>query len=326
VTALSVVVPVRNEAENIPPLVERLTRVLEDISAEHEIIFVTDLNRDNTLEVLRSMHRSNPRIKTLKLSNAFGHHVAVLAGLAVSAGKAVIVMDGDLQDYPEDIPLLYSKLRDGHEVVYGIKQRKNESAWRNLFSRTFLRLMKGLSDYDVDFNTSMFRIMSRRAVDELCKFREREPSLTGLVSIIGLPTTKVLVTSGRRQAGRTNYSFWRQVKFAINFLLSFSTKPLRLISMLGLAVSTLALVYFLVVVVQRLAFGTPVQGWATVVGLLTLLGGVQLLALGVTGEYVARIFLEVKRRPLYVVEETIGELGKAPAEASYISTPAASQR
>ena len=312
---LSVIVPVRNEAENIPKLVARLTPVLEGISAEHEIIFATDLNRDNTLEVLRSLHRSDPRVKTLKLSNAFGHHIAVLAGLAVSRGDAVVVMDGDLQDHPEDIRHLYAKLREGYEVVYGVKERKNESALRNLFSRIMVRLMNSLSDYDIDFNTSMFRIMSRRAVDELCRFRERDPSITGLVSVIGLPTTKVLVTSGVRHAGRTNYSYWRQVNFAIGFLLSFSTKPLRLISMLGLAISMLALVYFLVVVIQRLAFGTPVQGWPTVVGLMSLLGGVQLLAMGVTGEYVARIFLEVKGRPLYVVEEEIGELGKTPIDS-----------
>lgn len=314
-SVLSVVVPVRNEADNIPTLVERLTPVLEGLSTEHEIIFATDLNHDNTLEVLRSQHRCDPRVKTLKLSSAFGHHVAVLAGLAVSKGDAVVVMDGDLQDYPEDIPLLYAKLREGNEVVYGVKERKNESALRNLFSRTIVRLMNALSDYDVDFNTSMFRIMSRRAVDQLCRFRERDPSITGLVSVIGLPTTKVLVTSGTRHAGRTNYSYWRQLNFGINFVLSFSTKPLRLISMLGLAISMLALVYVLVVVIQRLAFGTPVQGWPTVVGLMSLLGGVQLLAMGITGEYVARIFLEVKRRPLYVVEEEIGELGTAPVDA-----------
>jgi glycosyltransferase involved in cell wall biosynthesis len=314
-SGLSVVVPVRDEAENIPKLVARLTPVLEGISTEHEIIFATDLNRDNTLEVLRSLHRSDPRVKTLKLSNAFGHHIAVLAGLVVSRGESVVVMDGDLQDHPEDIPLLYAKLLEGHDVVYGVKERKNESALRNLFSRTIVRLMNGLSDYDVDFNTSMFRIMSRRAVDQLCRFRERDPSITGLVSIIGLPTTKVPVTSGTRHAGRTNYSYWRQFNFAINFVLSFSTKPLRLISMLGIGISVLALLYFFVVVIQRLAFGIPVPGWPTVVGLLSLLGGVQLLALGVTGEYVARIFLEVKRRPLYVVEEEIGELGKTAVEA-----------
>jgi glycosyltransferase involved in cell wall biosynthesis len=317
-TGLSVVVPVRNEAENVPNLVARLTPVLQAISTEHEIIFVTDLNRDDTLEVLRSLHRSDRRIKALKLSNAFGHHVAVLAGLAASRGDAVVVMDGDLQDHPEDIPLLHAKLREGHEVVYGVKERKNESALRNLFSRTMVRLMNSLSDYDIDFNTSMFRIMSRRAVDELCRFRERNPSITGLVSVIGLPTTKVLVTSGARHAGRTNYSYWRQLNFAIDFLLSFSTKPLRLISMLGIAISVLALFYFVVIVIQRLAFGTPVPGWPTMVGLLSLLGGVQLLALGVTGEYVARIFLEVKRRPLYVVEEEIGELGKALVGAESI--------
>jgi polyisoprenyl-phosphate glycosyltransferase len=163
VSFLSVVVPVRNEAENIPQLVARLTPVLQSMAPEHEIIFATDRNRDNTLDVLRSLHRSDPRVKTLKLSNAFGHHVAVLAGLAVSRGDAVVVMDGDLQDYPEDIPVLYAKLQEGYEVVYGVKKRKNESALRNLCSRTVVRLINSLSDYDVDFNTSMFRVMSRRS-------------------------------------------------------------------------------------------------------------------------------------------------------------------
>lgn len=305
---LSIVVPVRNEERNIPVLVERLRETLAADWSSWEAIFVTDLNTDGTVRALREAHERDARVKAIKLSNAFGHHVAVYAGLAASSGDAVVVMDGDLQDWPEDIPRLVEKYQEGFDVVYGIKERKNESRWRNALSSFFLHVLRRLSDHDLDFNTSMFRIMSRRTVDELMRFGETEPSVTALISLIGFPTAKVLVTSGTRETGKTNYGLARQMNFAISWLLSFSTKPLRLISLLGLTVASLSLLYFIVVVVQTLVRGSAVLGWPTVVVLVTFLSGTILFAQGLTGEYIARIFIETKRRPLYVVEELIGEV------------------
>lgn len=303
---MSVVIPVRNEEKNIPELIERLTTTMREMELTYEFIFVTDINIDRTFDVLRKCHANDDKVKVIKLAGGMGQHIAVVAGLDSTEGNCVVLMDGDLQDYPEDIPKLYSRMLNGFDVVYGIKEKKNDSMIRNIFSKVFVRIMNRLSHHRVEHNTSMFRIMSRRTVDQLHRFRENEQSLTGLIALIGFPTDKVLVTSGERQAGETKYSFISQVNLAISFLLSFSTKPLRMISILGFVVSALSFLYLGFVVIQVLIAGTAVMGWPTLVVLMTFLGGIQLLALGVIGEYISRIFIESKRRPIYIVEEKIG--------------------
>jgi dolichol-phosphate mannosyltransferase len=302
---ISVVIPVRNEEKNLKELAGRLASTFEGMQRSFEVIFVTDLNTDHTVEVLKALHAADPRVKMLKLTNAFGHHVAVYAGLQHVSGDVIVIMDGDLQDHPEDIPKLYAKMQEGYDIVYGRKQRKNESALRNICSRSFVAVLRWLSDYRMDFNTCMFRMVSRRVVDAVLQFKEREPSLTFIMGVIGFPTASVEVTSGVREHGRTNYGFLRQINLAISSVVSFSTKPLRLISLLGLTMSLLSLVYFLLVLVQWIMLGIPVAGWATIIAMLSLIGGILLFAQGITGEYVARIFMETKRRPLFVVEEAI---------------------
>ncbi len=303
---LSVVVPVRDEEKNVPELVRRLKNSIEGLKLSYEIIFVTDLNVDRTLEVLRDQNAIDPRVKVIKLANNLGQHIAAVAGLDSCRGRCAVLMDGDLQDQPEDIPKLYGRLREGFDMVYGIKQRKNESALRNMLSRTFVTLLNRISDFPARHNTSMFRIMSRRMIDSSRAFREHEQTPMGIMALIGLPTSSVIVTSGIRMAGETKYSFLRQINLAIGFLLSFSTKPLRMISMLGFVVSVLSFTYLFIVLLQTVQ-GAPVMGWPTLVVLILSLGGIQLLSLGVIGEYVGRIFIETKRRPLYIVEEKLGE-------------------
>jgi glycosyltransferase involved in cell wall biosynthesis len=303
---LSVVIPVRDEEENIEELVKRIVDSVNKIGLTFEVIFVTDLNRDNTLEVLKSLNRIDGRIKTIKLSSGLGQHMAVIAGLNLTKGKAVVIMDGDLQDYPEDIPKLYGKYTEGFDVVYGVKEKKNDSALRNLFSKTFIKILNKLSDYKLDFNTCMFRILSKRTVDNILRFSEREPSITGLISIINYPTTEVVVTSGKRTAGETKYNFIRQINLAISFLLSFSTKPLRIASALGFIISSLSFLYLIIVSVQKLFFNVAVLGWATIISLITFSTGLQLFFLGIIGEYIGKIFMETKNRPRYFIEEQIG--------------------
>lgn len=303
---LSIVIPVRNEEDNLPELVNRIVKTLTGIDLTFEVIFVTDINKDNTVEVLRKMNSIDDRIKSIKLSNGLGQHIAVFAGLNMSKGNAVVVMDGDLQDYPEDIVKLVNKYNEGYDVVYGIKEKKNDSALRNLFSKTFIKILNSLSDYKLEFNTCMFRIMSRRTVVGILSFGEREPSITGLISIINYPTTEVVVTSGKRQAGDTNYSFFRQVNLAISFLLSFSTKPLRIASAVGFIISSLSFLYLFVVTIQKIFFNVAVLGWATIISLITFSTGLQLFFLGIIGEYIGKIFMETKNRPRYFIEEKIG--------------------
>lgn len=305
---LSIVIPVRDEEENVAELVDRIVKTMSELGAAFEVIFVTDINRDNTLGALKAAHQRDERIKSIKLSNGFGQHVAILAGLHHATGDAVLIMDGDLQDYPEDIPILYHTYREGYDVVYATKEIKNESRLRNFFSASFIRILNKLSDFRLDFNTCMFRIMSRRTVAELLKFKEVDPTLNGIVSLIGFPTTKVLVTSGKRKRGKTKYSYLRQINIAISFLLSFSTKPLRLSSMFGIFISSLSFIYLLIVIIQKLFFRIGILGWPTIISLITFLGGIQLLSLGIIGEYLGKVFMETKDRPRYFIEEKIGDL------------------
>lgn len=303
---ISVVIPVRDEEKNLRELVRRISDSLDGLGMSFEVIFVTDINRDNTLEVLKLINKDDGRIKTVKLTTGQGQHIALIAGLSVCTGKAIVVMDGDLQDYPEDIPLLYKKYKEGFDVVYGIKERKNESEMRNLFSRTFVKVLNKFSDYKFDFNTCMFRIMSKRTVDDILKFKEREPTIPGIISIMNYPSVQEIVTSGKRNAGETKYSFFKQVNLAFSILLSFSTKPLRIASMLGFIIASLSFAYFIVVAIQKIFFNIGILGWATIISLITFSSGLQLFFLGIIGEYIGKIFMETKMRPRYFIEEKIG--------------------
>jgi len=302
-TNLSIVIPVRNEAGNLSVLIQRLNDVIGAMGQSYEYIFVTDINTDNTYKILQEAHKRDKHIKVLKLLNTYGHHVAVYAGLTKVNGKLVIIMDGDLQDCPEDIPILLKRVNDGYDIVYGQKENKNESAIRNMLSRTFLKIMRWLSDYPMDFNTSMFRVVTREVVDTLMEYKEGDPSLTFLMGMMGYRSARVTVASGTRYKGRSNYGLWRQINYAINSLTAFSTKPLRIISSIGLAVSLLSFLYFLVVIGQKVFGGIGVKGWPTIIAVITLLGGLQLLSLGIIGEYMGKVFLEVKKRPLFTIEK-----------------------
>jgi dolichol-phosphate mannosyltransferase len=304
---ISIVIPVRDEEKNIGELVERVFATLGGMDMTFEIIFVTDINKDNTINLLREYSRKNPNVKTLKLSNSFGQHVAVMAGLDHCRGMYVVIMDGDLQDYPEDIPLLYNKIREGYEIVYAIKDKKNDSGFRNLSSWIFNSLMSYLSDMKIDSNSSMFRIISRKALDEIIKFREYELSLTYIFSFINLPTATVAVRSGVRQQGETKYGFFRLVNFAISSLLSFSRKPLRIISNFGFIMSIFSFIYFVIILFQYFLLKIEIIGWATIIAITTLIGGIQLLSIGVIGEYIGRVYMQTKNRPLYIVEKKYGD-------------------
>jgi glycosyltransferase involved in cell wall biosynthesis len=309
---VSVVIPVRDEEKNITELTDRLFSVFKSMEISFEVIFVTDINRDNTENCLRHFSEKYPNVKSIKLSNSFGQHVAVLAGLDHCAGKYVVIMDGDLQDFPEDIPLLYNKIREGFDVVFTVKDRKNDSILRNFFSQMFNLIMNNFSDTKISGNTSMFRMISRKILVEVIKFREYEPSLTYIFSYINMPTTSVPVRSGTRQHGKTKYNFFKLIDFALSSILSFSRKPIKMISNLGFIVSIFSFLYFVIVLLQYFFFKIEILGWATIITIVTFIGGIQLLSIGVIGEYIGRIYMQTKNRPLYIIEKKFGKFEQDP--------------
>jgi glycosyltransferase involved in cell wall biosynthesis len=307
---ISVVIPVRDEEPMLAALIDRLCSTLDGMNKTYEIVFVTDINRDNTVGLLEAASKANPAIKTLRLSNSFGQHVAVVAGLDHCSGEYIVIMDGDLQDLPEDIPRLYAKIGEGYDVVYAIKNNKNGNALRNVSSWFFNLVMGYLSDVHIDSNSSMFRIISRKALQAVLSFREAEPSLTYIFSFINLPTTTMSVRSGSRQGGVTKYGLPRLAGHALKSLMSFSTRPLRLISGLGFLMSAASFSYFAIVLVQHFLGRILIFGWTTLVVVITLLGGIQLLSIGIIGEYVGRMYMQTKNRPLYIVQEKYGQFDK----------------
>jgi glycosyltransferase involved in cell wall biosynthesis len=308
---LSVILPIRNEADTIPELISRLLSVLNHIEIDYEIIFVTDINTDNTLEILKRYSIADSKIKIIKLSNSFGQHVAVRAGLDHCEGDAAVIMDADLEMFPEDIPKLYSKLNEGFDIVYGVNKHKNRSFLKDLASKIFNKIMNLLSDENAALNTDMFRIISRKVIDEIIKFREQKPSLTYIMGLINLPAVKVELEFGRRSKGRSNYNFKRQMNMAIDSFLSFSTKPVRFISLLGFFTSLVSFLYLLIVLIQKFFDKYTGIGLGTILVLIIFFGGLQLFAIGIIGEYIGRIFIQSKNRPLYIVEELFGDFNKS---------------
>ena len=305
---ISVVIPVRDEEKNIPELVARLFSTINRMGKTFEFVFVTDINKDNTVNLLAEYSDKHQNIKTIRLSNSFGQHVAVMAGFDHCNGNYIVCMDGDLQDFPEDIPLLYNKILEGYDVVYAIKEKKNDNFLRNISSKVFNGLMNYMSDINISSNSSMFRIISRKALEKIIQFREYELSLTYVFSFINLPTSTVNVRSGIRQQGKTKYSLFKLMSFALSSLLSFSRKPLRVISGLGIVMSLLSFIYFAIVLYQYFSMKTEILGWTTIMVTITLIGGIQLLSIGIIGEYIGRMYMQTKNRPLYIIEKIYGNL------------------
>lgn len=307
---ISVIIPVRDEEKVVDELYARLKNTLAGMTRRFEVIFVTDVNKDNTFEALRRLNKKDRRFKVVKLTSSLGQHVAVMAGLRNCDGRYTVLMDGDLQDFPEDIPALYRKIKEGYDVVYAQKKRKNMNFMRDFFSWVFNFVMQKFSNVKFRVNSSVFRIVSRKALNQVLKFREIEPSLTYMFGYINLPTASVEVSSGARKAGVTKYSFAGLMRFAVSSLISFSSQPLYLISQLGFLIAGAALLYMIYILFRFFMVGIAVSGWATIVFIVLFVGGVQLVSIGVLGEYLGRIYIQTKNRPLYIIEEKIGMFGR----------------
>jgi dolichol-phosphate mannosyltransferase len=303
----SVVIPVYNESEVLPTLYHRLTQVMEGLGEPYEIVFVNDGSTDASPLLLWELQAQDERVKLVNFSRNFGHQIAITAGLDYSAGQAVIVMDADLQDPPEVIPRLTAKWRAGYDVVFAVREsRKGESLFKRSTAALFYRLLRQLSVTDIPMDAGDFRLMSRRAVDAFKPIRERDRFVRGLVGWIGFRHTSITFVRDVRYAGETKYPLTKMVRFALNGIISFSFAPLQLATYLGFAVSLISFVYLVYAVGLKLLTDRVVQGWASVIVAVLFIGGVQLISLGIMGEYIGRIYEEVKQRPLYVIDQLAG--------------------
>lgn len=298
---LSVVVPVYNEEENIPVLYERLCQVLDQAQIDFEIVFVDDGSRDASIQKLNEIAGSDGRVIVLELARNFGHQIAITAGLDFAHGRAVAVMDADLQDPPEVLPTFVAKWREGNNVVYAIRVERKEGWFKRASYATFYRLLRHVADIDIPLDAGDFCVMDRRVVNILKSMPERNRFVRGIRSWIGLKQLGVPSERQARHAGKPKYGFFRLMLLALDGLVSFSYIPLRIITFLGFLVSLMSLLLAVFYVMVKLQLGLNPPGFATIVVAIFFLSGVQLITLGLIGEYVGRIFEEAKGRPLYVI-------------------------
>jgi len=306
--SLDVVVPAYNESQVIGTFHARLGAVLDGIDAQVRVIYVDDGSTDDTWTLMAGLAERDPRTVALRLSRNFGKEAAMTAGLDEASADAVVVIDADLQDPPEVIPELIARWREGFDVVYATRgERDGETRLKKFTSAAFYRVMERMSDTPLPRDTGDFRLLSRRAVDALRGLRERQRFMKGLFAWIGYRQTSVVYHRDARHAGTTKWNYWRLGNLAIEGITSFSAAPLRMATWVGVSAATLAFLYGLWVLLKVLIWGDPVRGYPTLMVVILFLGGVQLLALGVIGEYVGRTYSESKRRPLYYVETRHGE-------------------
>jgi polyisoprenyl-phosphate glycosyltransferase len=298
---ISVVIPVFNEQENLTELYRRLLSVLEPGGACFEIVFIDDGSRDRSVEILHQIAGTDGRVVVVELARNFGHQVAISAGIDLARGRAVILMDADLQDPPEVLPQFIAKWREGHDVVYAVRQMRKENWLMRLAYTGFYRLLRRVANIQIPLDAGDFCIMDRRVVDILSGMPERNRFVRGIRSWIGLDQVGLPYERQARYAGQAKYTFSRLVYLALDGLVSFSYIPLRAITLMGFIVSLISILLAAGYTIQKLTVGLDPPGFATTVVAIFFLAGVQLITMGVIGEYVGRIFEEVKRRPLYII-------------------------
>jgi dolichol-phosphate mannosyltransferase len=301
---LSVVIPLYNEAATIDELYRRLTEVLTHLGRSYEIIMVDDGSRDATFGALDQIARSDPHVRALRFSRNFGHHIAITAGLDQAAGEYVILMDGDLQHRPEDIPRFIATLEEGgFDVVAGIRSPHQIPALKRWTSSLFNGIMQRLTRDAIDIDSNIYRIMRRKVVHSFLRCRERSRFVTGLFGWVGFKRGEIAIDLDPRHAGASSYSVRRMLRLAANSITSFSYFPLELSSYLGFVISFLSFAYGLFLIGRKLVLNTAVEGWTSLSCTIFFVGGVQLMMLGVIGSYLGRVYTEVQGRPLYIVDE-----------------------
>jgi len=306
-TIISVVAPIYNEAEGIRSFVDAVVFELDRLPYTWEIVLVDDGSTDGTWEVLQALHAEGSRIKILRFSRNFGHQLAITAGMQYAHGNAVIVMDADLQHPPALIPQMVAKWQEGFEVVYTLRHYGDEIGWfKRTTSNSFYRVLNFLSDTKLEPGVSDFRLLDRAVLDNFNAMPENVRFIRGMIRWLGFRQTSIPFTAAPRFAGQSKFSLFKMVRFALEGITSFSVLPLRWITACGLGVAALSLCYAMYVLGEVWVTGITSPGWPTLIIAILFLGGMQLTALGIVGEYVGRIYMETKRRPLFVVQEEMG--------------------
>lgn len=303
---LSIIIPCFNEEETVEKCLVECQKI-EQLLAEElkvEYIFINDGSKDRTLDILRKLSNAYLNVHYLSFSRNFGKEAGLLAGLEEAKGDFLVVMDADLQDPPELLPEMYRKMQEGYDVV-GTRRinRKGEPIIRSFFSRLFYYLIKKISNTEMVDGERDFRMMTRQVVDSILELQEVNRFSKGLFSWVGYDVTHISYENRDRSAGQTSWNFWALVRYSIDGFINFSEAPLTLATWFGFLTFMLAMLAILVIVVRKLIFGDPVSGWASTVSIILFMGGIQLMALGIIGKYLVKIFLETKKRPIYIVKE-----------------------
>ena len=305
---ITILIPCYNEENSLDILYERLRKLIDDLPAyQFKVLLVNDGSVDHTLDKMQQLHAKDSMVSYLSLSRNFGKEIAMLAGLDYAEGDAVIIMDADLQDPPELIPQMIREWENGYDDVYARRRSRAGETWfKKATAHWYYRILQKFADIDIPADVGDFRLLDRQAVDALCSLRERQRYTKGLFSWIGYNKKELLFDRDPRAAGNSKMNFIKLLGLAVDGITSFSVAPLRLASILGLIISTVAFAYLVFVIVKTLLFGDPVAGYPSMISIILFMGGIQLIVLGIIGEYVGRIFYEAKGRPDYLVGEYNG--------------------
>ena len=301
---ISVIVPSFNEEKNVPLIYERLTSTLSQISDDYEIIFVNDCSKDNTLEVIKQLSKKDSHVKYISFSRNFGHQIAVSAGLDMCKGKAVVIIDGDLQDPPELILEMYKKYQEGYKVVYAKrKTREGETWFKKATAKLFYRFLAAMTSIEIPVDVGDFRLIDKVIVNHLRNMPEKSKYIRGQISWIGYKQTFVEYHRDARLYGKTNYPLKKMLRLAFDGITAFSDKPLKMASAIGIISAILSLLAIVYALISHFIFDSAVSGWTSLIISVLFIGGVQLITIGIIGEYIARINNDVRNRPLYIIEE-----------------------
>jgi polyisoprenyl-phosphate glycosyltransferase len=329
----SIVIPVRDEQDCLPELYSRLDAVLAGLPGGAEVVFVDDGSTDLSHDLLTELVSRDPRVRVIQLSRSFGHQIAITAGLDAASGKAIVIMDADLQDPPEVVPELVARWREGFDIVSAVREERRGETWfKRVTASVFYRLFRRLADIEITPNAGDFRLVDRKALDAFKELRENNRYVRGMFGWIGFTQTEVRYVRSQRFAGRTKYPLHKMLKFAIDAIVGFSNMPLRVALNLGFIVSLMAFLLGIAAVAAKAGGAFVVPGWASLLVVTSFLGGIQLMVIGVMGEYIARIHEEVKQRPLYIVRSKYGfpadlrEPGRSAVPSRGLSDPALSVR
>ena len=296
------VVPLFNEEENLGPLHLRLSETMRSLGVSYELIFVNDGSRDDTSRRIDELAKIDPHVTTIHMSRNFGHQPAVSAGLEFAQGRAVIVMDGDLQDPPEVLPQFVARWHEGYDVVYAIRTKRKEGILKRVGYSSFYRMMRAISDLDIPLDSGDFCLMDRRVVEAMNELPERKRFVRGLRTFVGFRQIGLPYERAAREAGKPKYGFSALVLLAIDGLISFSNYPLRLVTRIGILTTILAIALTVWILIDAFFQKTAPRGWASLIVVVLFMGSVQLISLGIVGEYIRLIFLESKGRPTYIID------------------------